>query len=91
MRLGCIADESTGATGLSSMLVRAGLRAVQVFGREANVERGEADAVVFSLFLGRCRGALANPQGRSPSFAGVWSFYISPLECFSQLLFHLYR
>jgi 3-dehydrotetronate 4-kinase len=49
MKLGCIADDYTGATDLSSMLVRAGLRVVQVFGPESNVDLGEADAVVVSL------------------------------------------
>ena len=49
MRLGCIADDYTGATDLSSMLVRAGLRVVQVFGPESQVELTGADAVVISL------------------------------------------
>lgn len=49
MRLGCIADDYTGATDLSSMLVRAGLRVVQVFGPESEVELSGADAVVLAL------------------------------------------
>jgi 3-dehydrotetronate 4-kinase len=49
MRLGCIADDYTGATDLSSMLVRAGQRVVQVFGPESKVELLDADAVVLSL------------------------------------------
>ncbi len=49
MKLGCIADDNTGATDLSSMLVRAGLRVVQVFGPESTVDLGGADAVVVSL------------------------------------------
>ncbi len=48
--LGCIADDYTGATDLSSMLVRAGLRVVQCFGVPDAVEHGlDADAVVVSL------------------------------------------
>ena len=49
MRLGCIADDYTGATDLSSMLVRAGRRVVQVFGPESQVDLDEVDAVVTSL------------------------------------------
>jgi 3-dehydrotetronate 4-kinase len=56
--LGCIADDYTGATDLSSMLVRAGLRVVQVFGVAASIdslkdrlsdELGNIDAVVIAL------------------------------------------
>jgi uncharacterized protein YgbK (DUF1537 family) len=46
--LGVIADDFTGATDVASMLVRAGLRTVQVIG----VPRGpapEADALVVAL------------------------------------------
>jgi len=49
MILGCIADDITGATDLSSMLARAGLRVLQVFGAEASVTPGDAEAVVFAL------------------------------------------
>lgn len=49
MTLGCIAGDYTGATDLSSMLVRAGRQVVQVFGPEASVELDEADAVVLRL------------------------------------------
>ena len=48
--LGCIADDFTGATDLSSMLVRAGARVVQCFGIPADVsELTDADAVVIAL------------------------------------------
>ncbi len=48
--LGCIADDYTGATDLSSMLVRAGMRVVQCFGIPDTVDtKCEADAVVISL------------------------------------------
>ena len=48
MILGVIADDFTGATDVASMLVRAGMRTVQVLG----VPQGplpEADAVVVAL------------------------------------------
>jgi len=57
-RLGCIADDFTGATDLSSMLVRAGLRVVQLFGSFASIDKicsellnaiAETDAVVIAL------------------------------------------
>ncbi len=52
IRLGCIADDYTGATDLSSMLVRAGLRVVQCFGIPTEDQRSgldDADAIVVSL------------------------------------------
>jgi uncharacterized protein YgbK (DUF1537 family) len=49
MMLGCIADDYTGATDLSSMLVRAGLRVIQTFGTNTNADLSQADAVVVSL------------------------------------------
>ena len=57
-RLGCIADDYTGATDLSSMLVRAGLRVLQLFGSFASIDKmssellnaiAETDAVVIAL------------------------------------------
>ncbi len=49
--LGCIADDYTGATDLSSMLVRAKLRVIQCFGTEAVTDDDvrDADAVVVAL------------------------------------------
>jgi uncharacterized protein YgbK (DUF1537 family) len=48
--LGCIADDFTGATDLASMLVRNGMRTVQLIGvPEVGVEAGEVDAVVVAL------------------------------------------
>jgi 3-dehydrotetronate 4-kinase len=48
--LGCIADDYTGATDLSSMLVRAGMRVVQCFGvPQTTDECTDTDAVVVSL------------------------------------------
>jgi 3-dehydrotetronate 4-kinase len=49
MMLGCIADDYTGATDLSSMLVRAGLRVIQSFGTETSADLSNVDAVVVSL------------------------------------------
>jgi len=48
--LGCIADDFTGATDLASMLVRNGMRAVQVIGVPApGTPLPEADAIIVAL------------------------------------------
>ena len=50
MLLGCIADDFTGATDLASMLVRGGMRTVQVIGVPgADMTTPDADAVVVAL------------------------------------------
>ncbi len=51
MKLGCIADDFTGATDLANNLVRAGMRAVQTIGvpRDEGPVADEADAVVVAL------------------------------------------
>ncbi|MBX3607548.1 MAG: four-carbon acid sugar kinase family protein [Piscinibacter sp.] len=50
MKLGCIADDFTGATDLANNLVRAGMRVVQTIGVPGDDEdAGEADAVVVAL------------------------------------------
>ncbi|HUG25890.1 3-oxo-tetronate kinase [Piscinibacter sp.] len=49
MILGVIADDFTGATDVASMLVRAGMRTVQVIGVPQNEAAPEADAVVVAL------------------------------------------
>jgi uncharacterized protein YgbK (DUF1537 family) len=50
MRLGCIADDLTGATDLALMLAREGMRTVQTIGvPEAGLDLGGADAVVAAL------------------------------------------
>ena len=46
IKLGCIADDFTGATDLANNLVRAGMRAVQTIGVPGTPLRGDADAVV---------------------------------------------
>ena len=49
MTLGVIADDFTGATDVASMLVRAGMRTVQVIGVPAAGDTVDADAVVIAL------------------------------------------
>jgi len=49
LRLGCIADDFTGATDLANNLVRAGMRTVQAIGVPSRELEGEADAVVIAL------------------------------------------
>jgi len=47
--LGCIADDFTGATDLASMLVRNGMRTVQVIGVPTGRPAPDADAIVVAL------------------------------------------
>jgi uncharacterized protein YgbK (DUF1537 family) len=49
MRLGCIADDLTGATDVALMLQSAGMRTIQSIGVPAGFEPGDADAVVVAL------------------------------------------
>jgi uncharacterized protein YgbK (DUF1537 family) len=49
IRLGCIADDFTGATDLANNLVRAGMRTVQTIGVPDRALAQEADAVVVAL------------------------------------------
>ena len=49
IRLGCIADDFTGATDLANNLVRAGMRAVQTIGVPDDGEGLDVDAVVVAL------------------------------------------
>ena len=49
IRLGCIADDFTGATDLANNLVRAGMRAVQAIGVPHGGAEADADAVVVAL------------------------------------------
>jgi len=49
VRLGCIADDFTGATDLANNLVRAGMRAVQTIGVPRDGAALDADAVVVAL------------------------------------------
>jgi uncharacterized protein YgbK (DUF1537 family) len=52
--LGCIADDSTGATDLANNLVRAGMRVVQTVGVPAAPLDEEVDAVVVALKTRTC-------------------------------------
>ena len=49
IKLGCIADDFTGATDLANNLVRAGMRVVQAIGVPAQSLATDADAVVVAL------------------------------------------
>lgn len=49
LKLGCIADDFTGATDLANNLVRAGMRVVQTIGVPAQALSTEVDAVVVAL------------------------------------------
>ena len=49
LKLGCIADDSTGATDLANNLVRAGMRVVQTIGVPTRPLGAEVDAVVVAL------------------------------------------
>ena len=49
MKLGCIADDFTGATDLANTLVRGGLRCVQTIGVPQGALDAQADAVVVAL------------------------------------------
>lgn len=49
MKLGCIADDFTGATDLANNLVRAGMRVVQAMGVPMQPLDSDADAVVVAL------------------------------------------
>jgi 3-dehydrotetronate 4-kinase len=49
LKLGCIADDFTGATDLSNNLVRAGMRVTQLFGVPDVGGRNRADAAVIAL------------------------------------------
>jgi uncharacterized protein YgbK (DUF1537 family) len=49
LKLGCIADDFTGATDLANNLVRAGMRVVQTIGVPESVDALDADAVVVAL------------------------------------------
>ena len=49
MLLGCIADDFTGATDLANMLVKGGMRTVQMIGVPADKLQDDVDAVVVAL------------------------------------------
>jgi 3-dehydrotetronate 4-kinase len=49
IKLGCIADDFTGATDLANNLVRAGMRVSQSFGVPQGAAPANCDAVVIAL------------------------------------------
>ena len=49
LRLGCIADDFTGATDLANNLVRGGMRVVQAIGTQRDGIDGDVDAIVVAL------------------------------------------
>jgi len=49
LRLGCIADDFTGATDLANNLVRAGMRVLQAIGEQRDRFDDDADAIVVAL------------------------------------------
>ncbi len=49
LMLGCIADDFTGGTDLAGMLVKAGMRTVQMLGVPSSPIAGDVDAVVIAL------------------------------------------
>ena len=62
IRLGCIADDFTGATDLANNLVRAGMRAVQAIGVPREGADVDADAVIVALKSRTIEPALAVEQ-----------------------------
>jgi len=69
IRLGCIADDFTGATDLANNLVRAGMRAVQTIGVPRDGAAVDADAVVVALKSRTIEPARAVEQSLA---AGRW-------------------
>ncbi|MET0186459.1 MAG: four-carbon acid sugar kinase family protein, partial [Achromobacter sp.] len=49
VKLGCIADDFTGATDLANNLVRSGMRVVQTIGVPDDAAAVDADAIVVAL------------------------------------------
>jgi uncharacterized protein YgbK (DUF1537 family) len=70
MRLGCIADDLTGATDLSLMLAREGMNVVQTAGvPDGEVDLSDADAVVVALKSRTIAAAEAVAQSRAAAEA----------------------
>jgi uncharacterized protein YgbK (DUF1537 family) len=62
--LGCIADDSTGATDLANNLVRGGMRVVQTIGIPDAPLEEDVDAVVVAL---KSRTCPTKESARSPT------------------------
>jgi uncharacterized protein YgbK (DUF1537 family) len=66
MKLGCVADDYTGASDLANTLTRAGLRTVQTIGVPAdNLALPEVDAVVVSLKSRSIEASIAVERSRA--------------------------
>jgi uncharacterized protein YgbK (DUF1537 family) len=77
--LGCIADDSTGATDLAGMLVKAGMRTVQLIGVPAGPVPEEADAIVVAL---KSRTAPASEAVAESLAALAWLRSAGARQCF---------
>src|SRR6201997_5782874 len=66
LKLGCIADDYTGASDLANTLTRAGLRTVQTIGVPADdLAMPEVDAVVVSLKSRSIEASIAVERSRA--------------------------
>ena len=74
VRLGCIADDFTGATDLANNLVRAGMRAVQTIGVPRDGAAVDADAVVVAL-----KSRTIAPEQKSAAIASEMNRFIVPV------------
>ncbi|MBM3518668.1 MAG: four-carbon acid sugar kinase family protein [Alphaproteobacteria bacterium] len=63
--LGCIADDSTGATDLANTLVKQGMRTVQLIGVPDSARPPDSDAVVVALKTRTCSPAEAVARSRA--------------------------
>ena len=79
MILGVIADDFTGGTDVASMLVRAGLRTVQVLGVPGAAPTPEADAIVVAL---KSRTAPASDAVRDSVASWRWLRAAGARQCY---------
>ncbi|MEO8857950.1 MAG: 3-oxo-tetronate kinase [Burkholderiaceae bacterium] len=79
MILGVVADDFTGGTDVASMLVRAGLRTVQVIGVPHQAQAPEADAVVVAL---KSRTAPPDEAVRDALAAWRWLHAAGARQCY---------
>lgn len=93
VKLGCIADDFTGATDLANNLVRSGMRVVQTVGVPAQNLQVQADAVVVSLKSRTVDPALAIDQAlaalRWLQTQGVSQIYFKYCSTFDLSLIHI--
>lgn len=89
IKLGCIADDFTGATDLANNLVRAGMRVLQTIGLPAGVVDVEVDAVVVALKSRTVAPALAVQQSLQAlawlQTLGARQFYFKYCSTFDSL------